>query len=72
LFQSLSTSICDRNTSIGGKGLWNEALNLSSVYRWYYRYRDGREQAEHERGGRPKSTPAEINMAALVDLVKKK
>jgi len=29
LFQS--RSICDRNTSVGANGLWNEAVNRSNV-----------------------------------------
>jgi hypothetical protein len=48
-----------------------EALNRSNVFRWYYRFRDGREVAEDdERGGRPKSNRTEINIAAVADLVK--
>jgi hypothetical protein len=49
----------------------NEALNRSSVFRWYSRFRDGRELVEvDERGGRPKWTRTEINIAAVADLVK--
>jgi hypothetical protein len=48
----------------------NEALNRSNVFRWYSRFRDGRELVEdEERGGRPKSTRTEVNIAAIVDLV---
>jgi hypothetical protein len=49
----------------------NEALNRSNVFRWYSRFRDGRELVEDdERGGRPKSTRTEVNIAAVADLVK--
>jgi hypothetical protein len=50
----------------------NEALNRSNVVRWYSRYRDGRKLVEYEeRGGRPKSTWTEVNIAAVAaDLVK--
>jgi hypothetical protein len=35
----------------------NEAVNRSNVFRWYFRFRDGRELVEDdERGGRPKLT----------------
>jgi len=52
----------------------NKVLNRSNVFRWYSRFRDGRELVEDdERGGRgrPKSTRTEVNIAAVVDLVKK-
>jgi hypothetical protein len=50
----------------------NEALNRSNVFRWYSRFRDGRELVEDdERGGRPKSTLTEVNIATVADLVKK-
>jgi hypothetical protein len=63
LFQS--RSICDRNTSIGVKGLGNEALNRSNVFRCYSWFRDGSELVEGDgRGGRPKSTRTEVNIAA--------
>jgi hypothetical protein len=47
-------------------------LNRSKVFRWYSRFRDGRELIEdNERGGRPKSTRTEVNIAAVsADLVK--
>jgi len=49
----------------------NEALNRSNVFRWYSRFRDGRELVEDdERGGRPKSTRNEENITAVADLVK--
>jgi hypothetical protein len=49
----------------------NEALNRSSVFGWYSRFRDERELVEDdERGGRPKSTRTEVNLAAVADLVK--
>jgi hypothetical protein len=48
-----------------------EALNRSNVFRWYSRFRDGRELVEDdERGGRPKSTRADVNIAVVADLVK--
>jgi transposase len=49
----------------------NEAVNRSNVFRWYSRFRDGRELVkDDERGGRPKSTRTEVNVAAVADLVK--
>jgi hypothetical protein len=49
----------------------NEALKRSNVLRWYSRFRDGRELVEDdERGGRPKSTRTEVNIAAVAYLVK--
>jgi len=49
----------------------NEAPNRSNVFRWYSRFRDGKELVEHdERGGRPKSTRNEVNIAAVVYFVK--
>jgi len=49
----------------------NEALNRSNAFRWYSRFREGRELVEFdERGGRPKSTRTEVNNAAVADLVK--
>jgi hypothetical protein len=54
----------DRNTSTDAKGLWE------NVFMWYSRFRDRRELVEDdEKGGRPKSTGTEVNIAA-VDLVK--
>jgi hypothetical protein len=52
------------------KAYGNEALNLSDVFRWYSRFRDGRELVHDERGGRPKSTRSEVNIAAVADLLK--
>jgi len=53
------------------KAYGNEALNLSNVFRWYSRFRDGREPVEDdERSGLPKSTSAEANIAAVANLVK--
>jgi histone-lysine N-methyltransferase SETMAR len=50
------------------KAYGNEALNRSKVFRWYYGFRDGREQIEDdERGGRPKWTRTEVNIAAVAD-----
>jgi hypothetical protein len=49
----------------------NEALNRSNVFRWYSRFWDRRELVEDdERGGPPKSTRTEVNIAAVTDLVK--
>jgi len=40
-------------------------------FRWYSRFRFGRGLVEvDERGGRPKSTRTEVNVAAVADLVK--
>ena len=48
----------------------NEALNRSKVFRWYSLFRDRRELVEDdERGGRPKSTRTEVNIAAVANLV---
>jgi hypothetical protein len=53
------------------KAYGNEALNRSNVFRWYSRFRDGRELVEdNERDGLPKSIRAEVNVAAVADLVK--
>ena len=52
------------------KAYRNEVLNRSKVFRWYSRFRDGRELVDDERGGRPKSTRTEVNIAAVADLVK--
>jgi len=51
------------------KAYGNEVLNRSNVFRWYSRFRDGKELVdEDEGGGRPKSTRTEV--AAVADLVK--
>jgi hypothetical protein len=48
-----------------------EGLNRSNVFRWYSPFRDGTELVEaDERGGRPKSTRTEVNIAAVADLAK--
>jgi hypothetical protein len=53
------------------KAYGSEALNRSNVFRWYSRFRDGRELVEDdERSCRPKSTQTEVNIAAVLDLVK--
>jgi len=53
------------------KAYGNEAVNRSNVFRQYSRFRDGRELVEDdERGGRPKSTRTEVDIAAVADLVK--
>jgi histone-lysine N-methyltransferase SETMAR len=53
------------------KSYENEAVNRSNVFRWYSRFRDGRDLVEdYERGGRPKSTRTEVNIIAVADLIK--
>ena len=53
------------------KAYGNEALKRSNVFRWYSRLRDGWELVEDDgRGGRPKSTRTDVNIAAVADLVK--
>jgi hypothetical protein len=53
------------------KSYGNEAVNWSNVFRWYSRFQDGRELVEDDdRGGHPKSTRTEVNIAAVADLVK--
>jgi histone-lysine N-methyltransferase SETMAR len=52
------------------KAYGNEGMNRSNVFRWYSRFRDGRELVDDDRGGRPKSTRTEVNIAAVADLVK--
>jgi len=49
------------------KACRNEALNRSNVFKWYSRFRDGRELVEDdERGGRTKSTRTEVNLLLLL------
>jgi hypothetical protein len=52
------------------KAYGNETQNRSNVFRWYSRFRGERELVEDERGGRPKSTRTEVNIAAVADLIK--
>ena len=53
------------------KAYGNEAINRSNIYSRYSRFRDRRDLVENdERGGRPKSTRTEVNIAAIADLVK--
>jgi hypothetical protein len=54
------------------KAYGNEDLTRSNVFRWYSRLRDERELVEDdERGGCPKSTRTEVNIAAVAaNLVK--
>jgi len=52
------------------KAYGNDPLNRSNVFRWYSRFRDGRELVEDEKCGRPKTTRTEVNIAAVADLVK--
>jgi histone-lysine N-methyltransferase SETMAR len=67
----LIQSICDRNTSIGEKAYGNEAVNRSNIFRWYFRFWEGRELVEDdETGGLPKSTRTEVNIAAVADLAR--
>ena len=48
------------------KACGNEALNRSNVFRWYSRFRDGRELVKNgERVDRLKSTRTEVNIAAV-------
>ena len=55
------------------KAYGNEALNWSSVFRWYSQFQDGMNLVDDdETGGHPKSTQTEINIVAVADLVKKK
>jgi len=49
----------------------NEAVNRSSVFSRYSRFRDARELVEDdERDSRPRSTRTEVNITAVADLVK--
>jgi len=53
------------------KDYGNEALNRSKVFSWYSQFRDGRGLVEDdERGGHPKTTRTEVNVATVDDLVK--
>jgi hypothetical protein len=53
------------------KAYGNEALKQSNVLRWYSWFQERRELVEDdERGGRPKLTRTEVNIAAVADLVK--
>ena len=60
-----------KTLELAQKAYENEALNRPNVFRWYFRFRNGRELVEdEERSGRSKSTRTEVNIAALADLVK--
>jgi hypothetical protein len=48
----------------------NEALKRSKVFRWYFRFRDGKELVDVKRVGCPKSAQTVVNIAAVADLVK--
>jgi hypothetical protein len=49
----------------------NEALKQSNVFRWYSRFRDGRELVKDDEScGRPKSTRTNVNIAVVFDLGK--
>jgi hypothetical protein len=53
------------------KACGNEVVNWSKVFRWYSQFRDRRELVEDdERGGHPKLTQTEINIAGVAHLVK--
>jgi hypothetical protein len=53
------------------KACGNEALNRSNVFRWYSRFRDGRELVDDERGDPPISLRTEVNITAVAaDLLK--
>ena len=53
------------------KAYGNEALNGSNVFRWWSRFRGGRDFVEvDERSGRTKSTRNEVKIAAVADLFK--
>jgi len=53
------------------KAYGNETLNRSNVFRWYSRFRNGRDLVEDdESGGRKKSTLTEVKIAVVADLVK--
>ena len=53
------------------KAYGKEVLKQSNVFRWYSQFRDRRELVENdERGGHPKSTRTEVNIAAVADLVR--
>ena len=53
------------------KGYGNEALHRSNVFRWYSQFQDWMKLVEDdERGGHPKSTQTEVNIAAVADFVK--
>ena len=53
------------------KACGNEPLNRSRLFRWYSRFRDGRDLVEDdERGGRPKTTRTEVNIDAVLNCSK--
>ena len=46
-------------------------MNRSNVFRWCFRFRDGRKLVgDEKRNGHPKSTGTEVNIAAVADLLK--
>jgi hypothetical protein len=66
-----SQSICDRNTSIFAKGLWEWGSEPIKYSRWYSRSREGRELVEdNDRADRPKWTRTEVNIASVADMFK--
>jgi hypothetical protein len=48
------------------KDYGNEAVNRSNGFRWYSRFRDGRELVKDDRRGRPKSTRTEVTLLLLL------
>jgi len=66
LFQG--RSICNRKVA---KGLCELGSELIKLFRWYFRFRDGRELVEDDEGsGLRKLSRTEVNIAADADLVK--
>jgi hypothetical protein len=65
----IQTSLSARETLVlVQKADVNEAVNRSKVFRWYSRFREGREPEEdYESAGRRKSTRTEVNIAAVAD-----
>jgi len=50
------------------KAYGNKALNRSNVFRWYSRFREGRELVEDdERCGSPKTNRTEVKISAVAD-----
>jgi len=63
--------MCDRNTSIGAKGLWERGSEPIKRFGRYSRFWEGRELVEEDKnGGRSKSTRTEISIAAVAEFVK--
>ena len=61
---------CDGNSPNGKCSLWNQALSRSNVFRWYGRFRDGREDTEDDpRNGRPTGCRNENNVEKISQLL---